>query len=212
MSLTLPCLDQPISISNHIIPILHCLHPHWSHPTAWKDLRDWGELVLGPLPRSSSLISNGSTLSLQRSGSVGRPYPPGLGWTPQVTPHDEGRGRWRGETRLTRCEEGGLKRMWFLTFCGLNFGERWKTLRIWINFWEGRWWSSMAHVEKQAYDGSFLDGNWLRMDFKRNRPFLPQFPESFPKKNTKQHGTFCYFSKSQAYILERWTSLKVTQF
>ncbi|CAL1166012.1 unnamed protein product [Cladocopium goreaui] len=52
-----------------------------------------GELLLGPLPRSSSLISNGSTLSLQRTSSVqanGRPYPPGLGWTPQVTPHDEG--------------------------------------------------------------------------------------------------------------------------
>lgn len=52
-----------------------------------------GELVLGPLPRSSSLISNGSTFSLQRTSSVqanGRPYPPGLGWTPQVTPHDEG--------------------------------------------------------------------------------------------------------------------------
>lgn len=52
-----------------------------------------GELVLAPLPRSSSLISNGSALSLQRTSSVqanGRPYPPGLGWTPQVTPHDEG--------------------------------------------------------------------------------------------------------------------------
>jgi hypothetical protein len=55
-----------------------------------------GEL-LGPLPRSSSLISNGSTLSLQRTSSVqanGRPYPPGLGWPPQVTPHDEGTETW----------------------------------------------------------------------------------------------------------------------
>lgn len=51
----------------------------------------WGEPILGPLPRTMSLVSNGSNLSLQRSVSInatGRPYPPGLGWTPQVTPHD----------------------------------------------------------------------------------------------------------------------------
>lgn len=51
----------------------------------------WGEPILGPLPRTISLVSNGSNLSLQRSASInatGRPYPPGLGWTPQVTPHD----------------------------------------------------------------------------------------------------------------------------
>ena len=50
-----------------------------------------GEPILGPLPRTISLVSNGSNLSLQRSASInatGRPYPPGLGWTPQVTPHD----------------------------------------------------------------------------------------------------------------------------
>ena len=54
-------------------------------------LMSWGEPILGPLPRTISLVSNGSNLSLQRSASInatGRPYPPGLGWTPQVTPHD----------------------------------------------------------------------------------------------------------------------------
>ena len=48
----------------------------------------WGEPILGPLPRTISLVSNGSNLSLQRTSSIGRPYPPGLGWTPQVTPHE----------------------------------------------------------------------------------------------------------------------------
>jgi len=51
-----------------------------------------GQLVLGPLPRTSSVVSTGSAISLNRTSSInaGRPYPPGLGWTPQVTPHDEG--------------------------------------------------------------------------------------------------------------------------
>lgn len=97
-----------------------------------------GELLLGPLPRSSSLISNGSTVSLQRTSSVqanGRPYPPGLGWTPQVTPHDEGTETWNwGENNMWKKD---VNRMWSEIFwVRLNFGDLWKTLRIWTNFWE----------------------------------------------------------------------------
>eukprot|EP00913_Durusdinium_trenchii_P021164 g19886.t1 len=49
-----------------------------------------GQPYLGPLPRTSSVVSTTSSISLQRTASNGRPYPPGLGWTPQVTPHDDG--------------------------------------------------------------------------------------------------------------------------
>ena len=39
--------------------------------------------MLGELPRTTSLMSNVSLRS-------DRPYPLGLGWTPQITPNDPG--------------------------------------------------------------------------------------------------------------------------